>query len=133
MEPAATANPLQLVARITVVLVILDALQVATHHTMSFVGYTRVVLCLAFLILYALRYRFAWHVAVGAGPLILAVYLFLYFSGGQIYRPPPNHARQDMIMWAVGEAILLPVGLIYLFRLRQPYFLYVSSSQSESI
>jgi hypothetical protein len=125
MDTAPAANPLRVIGAVTGALLAIDVLQLYTHHGISFIGYTRMALLTVFLLLYLTKSRFAWHVAVAIGPVILVVYLFLYFTGGHIYRPP-RHAREVMIIWAIGEVIVLAVFLTYLFRLRQPYFSYVS-------
>jgi hypothetical protein len=132
MEAPRGTNPLRLVAILSVVFLVMDALKLFSHHPISVVGYTRMALAIALLILYVLRSYFAWHAAVAVGPVILIVYLFLYFTGGHIYRPL-HHAREVMIIWTVGEIVALTVVLVYLFRLRQPYRDYVSESHDQSI
>src|SRR5438552_2718767 len=132
MEPSPTANPFRRVAAIVAALLAIDVLQLYTHPGMSFVGYTRIALAIVFLVLYVTRSPFAWHIAVAAGPVILVVYLFLYFSGGHIYSPS-RYAREIMFVWAVGEVIVLAVALTYLFRLRQPYLTYVSQPRARPI
>jgi hypothetical protein len=132
MEATPSTNPLRLLAVLAIVFLVMDALRLYSHHTLNFVGITRVILNTAFLLLYARRSPFAWHVAVVVGPAILLVYLFLYFTGGDIYRPR-HHAREVMIIWAIGEVIVLAAFFIYLFRLRQPYLRYVSHVDASTI
>jgi hypothetical protein len=132
MEAAPRTNPLRLLAVLAIIFLAMDALRLFSHHTLSFVGIARVILNIAFLLLYMRRSPFAWHIAVAVGPAVLVVYLFLYFTGGDIYRPR-HHAREVMTIWAIGEVIVLAVFLIYLFRIRGPYLRYVSHGDASTI
>ena len=123
MDAKATTNPLILAALVAVLAVAGAVYQMFVQPHLNPLHIIRLIAFLIFLALYLLKSRFAWHVMVIALLVITPLYVLLPRVQSQSMRPET--------IWIV--TIVSLICLVYLWRVRQPYFRFIQEENTSSI
>jgi hypothetical protein len=118
-----TTNPLIVVAFVALLAAAGAVYQLFVQPHLNPLHIVRLVAFVVFLALYVAGSRFAWHVAVIAALVITPAYVLV----PQIQHHAVRPATVPVLLF------LSLVCLVYLWRLRRPYFTFVQRANTASI
>ena len=118
-----TTNPLILVAVVGLLATAGAVYQFFVQPHLNPLHIVRLVAFVVFLALYIVRSRFAWHLAVIAVLVITPAYVL----APQIQRHAVRPATVPILLF------LSLICLVYLWRVRRPYFTFVQRADTRSI